>query len=62
MPCEWAGKLQGGGRNLAFQGLTFVPPYGASHLLGHPMNISKACKVLSLILAIQCPTYEKALK
>ena len=34
MPFERLGKLSAGGRNLAFQGLTFVPPYCSACLLG----------------------------
>ena len=40
-----------GGRNLAFWGLTFLPPYGAAHLLEEPgTNIAAANKVLFYLL------------
>ena len=61
MPCERSKKLQGEGRKLACQGLTFVPPDGASRLLGQTMNITEASKVLILLLSSRAPPYNKAL-
>ena len=40
MLCKREGKLQEDGRDLAFQGLTFVPLNGASRLLGRCLNIT----------------------
>ena len=51
MPCERAGKLQEDGRDLAFQGLTFVPPDGASGFLGRGANIYEASRLLFPLLA-----------
>ena len=54
-------KLLGGGRDLSYRGLTFVPPDGASFLLGLFKNISEATQTLFPILDSQAPPYKEAL-
>ena len=58
MSYNWAGKLTTRGRDLAFRGITFVPPDGASHLLVDlVLNILETNKVLFPLLAGQLPAF-----
>ena len=46
MPCKREGKIQVDSCELDCRGLTFVPPDGASHLLGQPrLNIAAASRI-----------------
>ena len=53
IPCERAGKLPAEGRDLYFWGLTFVSPYGASHILDQTKNINGVIQILFPLLTIQ---------
>ena len=61
MPFERAGKLQEEVQDLAFQGLTLVPPDRAYQLLGRCSNISKASRLLFPLLSSRAPPYDEAL-
>ena len=59
MPCERAGKLPVGGRDLACRGLTFVPPVWAAWILGRPedqdLNIVATSRRLFPLLTGRVP-------
>ena len=59
-PCERAGRKEGI-RNLAFRGLTFLPPDVAVRLLGDPWSIADAYQLLSPLLAGRAPPYKEAM-
>ena len=61
MPHKRAGKIQEYARDLAWWGLTFFPPDGASCLLGQGANISEASYLLILLLASQALPYDEVL-
>ena len=61
MPCERAGETAEGGRDLGYQGLTFVAPEGAARLLDTAFNITEASHLLFPILVVQAPPFEEKL-
>ena len=61
MPCKRTVKLYARVCDLLFRGLTFVPLYGASHLLGLSLTISESNQKLSPVLFGRSTPFEYAL-
>ena len=62
MPRKRVGNLQSNSHDLSFWGMNFMPPRGASRLLGHPkLNIAATSHILLPLLAGRAPSYKEAL-
>ena len=61
IPCDRVGKLHEDRKDLAYQGLTFVPPDGDSCLLDQGANILEESFFLFPLIATQVPPYDEAL-
>ena len=55
------GKIQEDTQHLAYRGLNFLPPDGASCLLGQGANITEASCLLFHLFSSQVPPYDKAI-
>ena len=61
MPREREVKHQEDAQGLACRGLKFLPPDGASYLLGRDANIYEASCLLLTLLSSHVPPYDKVM-
>ena len=61
MPYDQVGMIHKDSHNLAFWGLSFVPPDGASRLLGQEHNTKEVSEVLFPFIYGKTPPYNEAL-
>ena len=61
MPYKRVGKAAEGGRDLSYQGITFVTPDGTSRLINTSRKIVEVGQLLFPILVGQAPPFEETL-